>query len=137
MRALLEAVVEHLSHRIRYERPLTEMQTIQAAIGRMSVAVDSARLIVHSMLERVGNNDLDYLWDPNVAMAKYFLLEQATHMAQTAQQILGGYGYMQEFEFDRYLRDFYGLVPIVGTQYTLEVDLGIRAIQQLETNIVQ
>ena len=137
MRALLESIIEHLSHRIRYERPLTEMQTIQAAIGRMSVAIESSRLMVHSMLERVGNEDLDYLWDPNVAMAKYFLIEQAVGMAQTAQQLLGGYGYMQEFEFDRYLRDFYGVVPIIGTQYTLEVDLGIRAIQQLDTTFVE
>ena len=97
----------------------------------MHVSIDAARLIVHNMLDKTGRNDLDYLWDPWAAKAKYFLIEQATQMAHTAQKILGGYGYMQEYGFDRFLRDFYGLVPIVGTQYTLEVDIGIRAVQEL------
>lgn len=130
MRALFEKVVDHLEQRIRYKLPLTEMQTVQATLGRMRVAIESARLFVHTMLSKTGQSDLDYLWDPWVAMAKYFLIEQATQVAHMAQQILGGYGYMQEYGFDRFMRDFYGLVPIVGTQYTLEVDLGIQSVQE-------
>ena len=131
MRALFEKVVRHLDERIRYKQPLTEMQTVQAALGRMHIAIETSRLYVHNMLAGTGRGDIDYLWDPQVAKAKYFLTEQALTVAQTAQHILGGYGYMQEYGFDRYLRDFYGLVPIIGTQYTLEVDIGIRAVQQL------
>lgn len=132
MRALFEEIVDHLSHTVRFKLPLTEMQTVQAALGRMAVAIESSRQFVHAMLERTGQKDLDYLWDPHVAMAKYFVIEQAVHVAHTAQQLLGGYGYLQEYEFDRYLRDFYGVVPLFGTQYTLEVDLGIRAIQEVQ-----
>ena len=131
MRALFEKVALHLEGRIRYKLPLTEMQTVQAALGRMHVSIEASRLFVHTMLAETGRSDLDYLWNPWAAKAKYFLIEQATQVAHTAQQILGGYGYMQEYGFDRFLRDFYGLVPIVGTQYTLEVDIGIRAVQEL------
>lgn len=134
MRSLFEKVVGELSQRIRYSQPLTEMQTVQAALGRMSVAIESSRLMTHNMLERTTRTDIDINWDPYVAMAKYFLIQQAISIADTAQQLLGGYGYFQEFEFDRYLRDFYGVVPIIGTQYTLEVDLGIRAVQQTLEN---
>ncbi|MFQ5961574.1 MAG: acyl-CoA dehydrogenase family protein [Candidatus Methylomirabilales bacterium] len=134
MRALFEKVVSHLDQRFRYKQPLTEMQTIQAALGRMHVAIESSKLFMRTMLSETGREDLDYLWDPWAAKSKYFLLEQATMVAQTVQQIVGGYGYMQEYEFDRFLRDFYGLVPIVGTQFTLEVDIGIRAIQEVRKN---
>jgi len=131
MRALFEKVARHLDRRIRYKLPLTEMQTVQAALGRMHVAIEASRLFVHTMLAETGRGDLDYLWDPWAAKAKYFLIERATEVARTAQQILGGYGYMQEHGFDRFLRDFYGVVPIIGTQLTLEVDIGIRAVQEL------
>lgn len=131
MRALFEKTAFHLNKRIRYKLPLTEMQTVQAALGRMHVSIEASRLFVHEMLANTGRKDLDYLWDPWAAKSKYFLAEQAVKVAHTAQQIVGGFGYMQEYGFDRFLRDFYGVVPIIGTQYTLEVDIGIRAVQEL------
>jgi alkylation response protein AidB-like acyl-CoA dehydrogenase len=54
--------------------------------------------------------------------------ENAISVAQTAQQLTGDHGYFERFELDRYLRDFYGLVPIVGGQYAIETQLGERVI---------
>lgn len=39
------------------------------------------------------------------AYAKLFATETATRSANQAIQILGGYGYMREYEVERFLRD--------------------------------
>src|SRR5262249_54121734 len=127
MRRLFEASVDELSRRIRYKLPLTEMQTIQAAIGRMYIGLETSRLVVKGALERVEREDHDRLWDPALAVAKVHVIEQALAMCRTLQDILGGAGVFEERPYERPIRDLSCLNAIAGTLATLEVDLGIFA----------
>lgn len=69
-----------------------------------------------------------HLQDSLVAVGKYLSTESALQVAGTAQKLIGDHGYFEHFEIDRYLRDFYGLVPIVGGQYAIETQLGERIV---------
>lgn len=132
MRALCETAVQELSQRIRYGLPVTEMQGVQAAIGRMVVAIESSRLVVASALERIAAEAHDPYWDPPLALTKLHVVEQALAVARTLQDILGGVAVFEAGPYERTIRDLMCLNPIAGTMATLQVDLGIRAITEIE-----
>jgi alkylation response protein AidB-like acyl-CoA dehydrogenase len=137
MRTLFERCVAELSQRQRYRLPVTEMQAVQAAIGRMFVALETSSLVVANALERVRCAGHDRFWDTAIAVSKYYVVNQALDMCRTAQHILGGASVFLESPYERYMRDFQCLVPIAGTQAILEVDLGILAIGEIERRLAQ
>ena len=49
------------------------------------------------------------------SMAKYFTSEAAVRSARRLIEIMGGYGYVNEYPAGRYLRDAIGCVPSCGT----------------------
>jgi len=132
MRRLFELCVHELANRVRFKLPLTEMQTIQAAIGRMYVGVETSRIVVKSVLERVATEEYDALWDPPLALTKSHVIEQALQMCRTVQDILGGAGVFEDYPFERHIRDLTCLNPIAGTLATLQVDLGILSAAEVE-----
>ena len=66
--------------------------------------------------------------EPLVPIAKYVAVESALECAAIAQRFAGSHGYFSEHGIDRYLRDFYGLSPIVGSQPAIETQLGARTL---------
>lgn len=132
MRALLETCVAELAQRVRYGLPLTEMQTIQAAIGRMHAGVETSRMVLDNVLGRIGDGLHDPLWDPPLALAKYHVIREALGMCRTLQDILGGAAVFQAAPYERAIRDLSCLNAIAGTMLTLEVDLGILTIGDVQ-----
>lgn len=132
LQALLEACIRHLRETIRSGRPLTEMQNVQAAVGRIYIAAESARASLYRGLERLGSPDLEPYFDPVVSAAKHHVIEQALAASQLALRLVGGKGYSRELPFERYLRDFCAGLTGAGTQDILEINLGIVAISEAE-----
>ncbi len=132
MRALVETAVHELSQRVRYGLPVTEMQAVQAAIGRMVAAIETSRLVLAGALDRIAAEAHDPYWDPPLAVAKLHVVEQALAVSRTLQDILGGAAVFEAAPYERTIRDLSCLNPIAGTMATLEVDLGIRAIADVE-----
>lgn len=131
MRALFEAAVRELSQRMRYGLPVTEMQSVQAAIGRMVVGIESSRLVIAGALERIAAQAHDPYWDPPLAITKLHVVEQALTLSRTLQDILGGVAVFEAGPYERTIRDLSCLNPIAGTLATLQVDLGIQAIERV------
>lgn len=132
MRTLFETCVHDMNTRIRYQRPLSEMQTIQAAIGRMYVAIETSTVLVRAALDRVQEEGADFLWEPHLAVLKSHVIEQALALARTIQDITGGYGVFESGPYERHIRDLQCLNPIAGTLATLQVDLGVLAADEVE-----
>jgi alkylation response protein AidB-like acyl-CoA dehydrogenase len=130
LEALFEAMVANLTARRRHRLPMTEMQGVQAGLGRCWAALEAIRAMVDRMLRRVSRDQescADSTWDPTVAVTKHFVLEQMSAMLGIAQQLLGGSWYYDDEPFGRWMRDLQGFVPAAGIQGILEVDLGIWA----------
>ncbi len=126
--ALFEHTVKELSQRIRYGLPVTEMQTVQAALGRVHVSMEaSLQMILHS-LNHVLSGEYNKVWDLTVTTGKYFVVEQALASLRTLQSIVGGAAVFAESPYERAMRDLHCLIPIAGTQQLLECDIGNRAI---------
>jgi acyl-CoA dehydrogenase len=128
LEALFELMVANLAARRRHGLPVTEMQAVQASLGRFWSSLEAVRAMVDRMLHLLGRQPVsaaDAVWDPTVAVTKYFAIEQMSAMLAIAQRLLGGCWYFDEEPFGRWMRDLQGLIAAAGTQGILEVDLGI------------
>jgi alkylation response protein AidB-like acyl-CoA dehydrogenase len=48
-----------------------------------------------------------------MSMAKLFVTETALDIVLTCQKVLGAYGYVRDFDMERYVRDMLAM-PIIG-----------------------
>jgi alkylation response protein AidB-like acyl-CoA dehydrogenase len=98
----LDASVKYAKEREQFGRPIAAFQLVQEMLADMSLDTDAARMLVW----RAG-----YLKDtgqPNTretSVAKLYATEAAIKCANTAIQVHGGSGYVDDYPVERYLRD--------------------------------
>lgn len=101
-RGALEDGIKHCNERVQFGKPLSALQSIQFKIADMATRLDAARLLVHKAA---------YLKDQGLphnleaSMAKLYASEMAMEACNHGVQLLGGYGYMEEYHVERYFRD--------------------------------
>src|SRR6185295_5360204 len=100
--------------------------------GRMVIGLETSRIVVAHMLERIDRDAHETLWDPPLAVAKCHVVGEALALCRTIQDITGGAGVFEGGPFERHIRDLGCLNPIAGTLATLEVDLGVLATNEVE-----
>ena len=61
---------------------------------------------------------------PQAAMSKLFATDTAMRVATDAVQVLGGYGYVEDFPAERYLREAKILQIVEGTNQVQRVVIG-------------
>jgi len=112
IRAALEAAVRYARERQAFGKPIAEHQLIQEKIARMSQNYEIARLLYL----RVGwmlNQGLRCTRE--TSFAKRFAAETSFAAADDAIQVHGAYGYSDEFDVERYLRNARGAVIYEGS----------------------
>jgi alkylation response protein AidB-like acyl-CoA dehydrogenase len=134
-RRLFEHAVSELSQRLRYRLPVTEMQAVQARLGQCFVALDTARTVLYDTLERA--EGCDPVWDVAISTSKYYAVQQADAVVRGLAAVLGGAAYDREQPYERALRDLHACLHLAGTQATLEVDLGVKAIAEVELELAR
>ncbi|HSQ74567.1 MAG TPA: acyl-CoA dehydrogenase [Bacteroidota bacterium] len=100
--ASLDASVRYAKERKAFGRPIAEFQAIQFKIADMATQIEAARSLV---LKSAWLKDQNQPYAPAAAMAKLYASKVAVESALEAIQIHGGYGYVQEYLVERYLRD--------------------------------
>src|SRR5262249_39317228 len=101
-RAALEDSIEYSKSRETFGRPIAEHQTIQNYLAEMSTRISASRLLTLSACRR---KDVGVPYSKQAAEAKLFASETAVFCALKGIQIHGGYGYVKDFNAERYLRD--------------------------------
>jgi alkylation response protein AidB-like acyl-CoA dehydrogenase len=124
MRAILETVTRHLQTVVREGLPVTEMQVVQARLGRMFARTQTAEAVLHSALDHWVSPAHNDVFDAIVAAAKYTLTELAAETARDAIYLTGWMGYSEQLPFERDLRSFMGAVAGQTAQDKLEIFLG-------------
>lgn len=100
--AAFEDALKYAKERVAFNKVIGQFQVIQHYIADMAVSIELARMIVlkAAWLQSKGlSNGLES------AMAKLVASETAFKVATTGMRILGGYGYMMEYDMQRYFRD--------------------------------
>ncbi|MBA2173988.1 acyl-CoA dehydrogenase [Halobacillus locisalis] len=100
--ASLDRALEYAKERKQFGQPISNFQAIQFKLADMAMEVELARNMVlkSAWLKDQGKN-----FTKESAYAKLFASETAFRSSNQAIQIHGGYGYMREYEVERFLRD--------------------------------
>lgn len=101
-RAAFEFAARYSQQREAFGQPISKFQAIQNKLADMAMQLDAARLLVWRAAW-MKDNHLPFT--KQAAMAKLFASEAATFATKEAVQVLGGYGYCQEYPVERYFRD--------------------------------
>jgi alkylation response protein AidB-like acyl-CoA dehydrogenase len=101
-RASLEIAIGYAKERRQFGRPIAEFEMIQWRLARARAELDAARLLVHRAAALA---DAGLRFTDAASKAKLYASEAATRAADSSLQVLGGYGYLQDFPIERHLRD--------------------------------
>jgi len=117
----LDASVKYAKERQQFGRPIASFQLVQEMLTDIAVKTDAARMLVW----RSG-----YLKDqgkPNTtetSIAKLYATESAIECANTAIQVHGGSGYVDDYPVERYLRDVRVTTLYEGTSQIQKMIIG-------------
>ena len=100
--ASLEKALAYAKERKQFGQSISKFQAIQFKLADMAMEVELARNMV---MKAAWLKDQGKKFTMEAAYAKLFATETAFRSANQAIQIHGGYGYMREYEVERYLRD--------------------------------
>ena len=116
--AAFERTLQYAKERIQFGKAISSFQAIQFKLADMAMEIELARNMVYKV---AWLKDQGKPFSKESAYAKLFASEMAFRTCNQAIQIHGGYGYMREYEVERYLRD----------AKLLEIGEGTSEIQRL------
>jgi len=98
----LDASVGYAKEREAFGKPIAAFQLVQQLLAEMHVETDAARLLTWRAAALA---DAGKPYTTEAAVAKWYASETAVRAANAAVQVLGGYGYVDEYPVAKYLRD--------------------------------
>ncbi|MGI5501540.1 acyl-CoA dehydrogenase family protein [Lentzea sp. CA-135723] len=101
-RGALEAALKYAKEREQFGKPIAGFQLVQELLADMAVETDAARLLTWRVADLADRNQP---FGTEASMAKLFASEAAVKVANSAIQVFGGYGYIDEYPVGKYLRD--------------------------------
>jgi alkylation response protein AidB-like acyl-CoA dehydrogenase len=112
IRACLEASLNYAKERKAFGREISRFQLIQQKIAGMVQSYDAARLLYlrAGWMKNQGQRNTR-----ETSLAKWFATDASFNAASEAVQVHGAYGYSDEYDVERYLRNSKGAVIYEGT----------------------
>ena len=97
----LDLALRYTQERIAFGKPLIANQGLQFQLAEMATRIELSRLACYKAAWSIDQGKLD----PKLnAMAKYYSGETAVWVADKALQMHGGYGYIDEYDIQRFYR---------------------------------
>jgi alkylation response protein AidB-like acyl-CoA dehydrogenase len=109
---LLETSITYARTRSQFGQVIGKFQAVAHKIADMKVQLEAARLLVYRTASRLTSSRSVSL---DAAITKLFVSESLVRTALDAVQLHGGYGFMEEYEVERALRDAVGSTLYSGT----------------------
>ena len=100
----LDRAVAFAKDREQFGKPIAEFQGLQFMMADMAMQIEAARALLYEVTARYDAGQMDG-YGALSAMVKTLCSDAAMKVTTDAVQILGGYGYMQEFSVERMMRD--------------------------------
>ena len=99
----LEYAIGYAKERHQFGQPIASFQGIQFMLADMATQVEAARHLVYLAATKVDEKAADLT--KVASMAKLFASDVAMRVTIDAVQVLGGYGYTQDYPVERMMRD--------------------------------
>lgn len=100
--AAFEAALDYTKTRQQFGKPISSFQAIQWKLSDMLTNLAAARVLIRRGAWLKQNKRP---FESEAAMAKLFASEASSRVTNMALQCFGGYGYIQDYPAERYLRD--------------------------------
>jgi len=97
-----EKALQYSSNRVAFNQPIHSFQSVSFKLADMATNIEASKLLVYhaAWLKDQGKDIIK-----EAAMAKLFASETAMKVTKEALQVHGGYGYVVEYDVERYFRD--------------------------------
>jgi alkylation response protein AidB-like acyl-CoA dehydrogenase len=111
-RAVIERATSYARERHQFGKAIVEFDAVRFSLAQARTDIDAARLLA---LRAAWLRDRACPFTREASMAKLFASEAAQRVTYQALQVFGGYGYMREYEVERYARDARATTIYEGT----------------------
>jgi alkylation response protein AidB-like acyl-CoA dehydrogenase len=99
----LDVAARYATQRVQFGKAIGEHQMIQALLADMDAQTEAARALLYTACAAIDAGDGDAgRW---AAVCKLIAGDTAMRVTTDAVQVLGGYGYLDEFPVERMMRD--------------------------------
>lgn len=92
----------YVKQRRQFGRKLIEFQATQHKLSELITRIETARLVVYKAAWAIDRDDIDPML---TSMAKMYAARVAVEVADECIALHGGYGYMLEYDVERFYRD--------------------------------
>jgi short-chain 2-methylacyl-CoA dehydrogenase len=113
-----DLALRYAQEREQFGRPIAKFQAVQFRLADMATEIEAGRNLVY---KAAWVKDQERPFGKEAAIAKLFTGEMSHRVVNSALQIHGGYGYMDEFAISRLYRD----------QKILEIGEGTNEVQRM------
>jgi len=110
---------EHVTMRKQFGQTLSSFQSIQFSFSDMAINLHASRLLIRNAANALDKQDKSSTYQ--VAMAKKFATENCFLIVDQCLQMLGGYGYLNDYPIERYLRDLRVHRILEGTNEVMQI----------------
>ncbi|MBI2877827.1 MAG: acyl-CoA dehydrogenase, partial [Candidatus Tectomicrobia bacterium] len=121
----LDYAVQYSKERVQFGKPTASFQAIQFKLADMAIEIEAARQLTYAAAAYIDEATSQPGWQKNKplrarmtmlgSMCKCYATDVAMRTAIEAAQVLGGYGYMQDYPMERHIRDAKLLQIVEGT----------------------
>jgi alkylation response protein AidB-like acyl-CoA dehydrogenase len=126
-RACLEAALRYVKERRAFGRALSDFQALQFRLADMATELEAARLMVHRAAVALDNGEGDA--SMRCAMAKRYATDVCFRICDEALQLHGGYGYIHDYQIERYQRDLRVHRILEGTNEIMRVIIARKLLE--------
>ena len=111
-RAAIDRASAYGKGRTQFGQPVAAFEAVRFALAQARTELDAARLLAHRAARL---RDCGQAFTKEASMAKLYASEAAQRATYAAVQVFGGYGFMSEYEAERYARDARATTLYEGT----------------------
>jgi alkylation response protein AidB-like acyl-CoA dehydrogenase len=110
--AVVDLAAQYAKDRKQFGRPIGANQAIAHMLADMQTEVEAARTLMWRAAWMVSQGETALR---EISMAKLFASETYVKVASQGMQVLGGFGYSEEFDMERHFRDSRAATIAAGT----------------------
>lgn len=109
-RGAVQDAWDYAQQRVQFGKPICTIQSIRHMLADARTKFEACRLMTYNAARLI---DAHQPAAVETSMAKLFVCETAKEIVLSCQQIMGAYGYVRDFDMERYVRDIL-VMPILG-----------------------
>jgi alkylation response protein AidB-like acyl-CoA dehydrogenase len=119
--AAFDAAARFARERDQFGRHIVDFQGIQFMLADMATGIEAGRALYRRACQL---KDAGAAYWVQASMAKLFCTDVAMRVTTDAVQIHGGYGYVEDYPVERYMREAKGLQIVEGTNQIQRMIIG-------------